>query len=357
MGNCLSGKGEELHQNQEIEDELKRDKLKLKHEVKILLLGAGESGKSTLLKQMRLIHHGGFSEEERISYKDIIVTNLIQSLRNILVNLKTLNLDFDETSEEEKNLQRFCDIILSLPTQVEHKNLSDELILIIHHLWKHHKVQTCYEKRAQYQLNDSAKYYLDEVDRIAQDRYIPSEQDVLRSRVKTTGISETTFHVGQLTYRMIDVGGQRSERKKWIHCFENVGVLLFMVALSEYDQNLIEDENVNRMLEALNLFDSVCNSRWFIKSSIILFLNKIDLFKQKLNESPVSDFFPDYKGHNNYESASKYFLNRFISLNQQDNKQIYVHFTCATDTNQIKFVMAAVDDMIVQNNLKHSGLL
>ena len=95
---------------------------------------------------------------------------------------------------------------------------------------------------------------------------------------------------------MFDVGGQRSERKKWIHCFENVTTILFLVAISEYDQLLFEDETVNRMQEALTLFDSICNSRWFIKTSIILFLNKIDRFKEKLPVSPMNNYFPDYEG-------------------------------------------------------------
>ena len=43
--------------------------------------------------------------------------------------------------------------------------------------------------------------------------------------------------------RMVDVGGQRSERRKWIHCFENVTSIMFLVALSEYDQVLVESDN------------------------------------------------------------------------------------------------------------------
>ena len=107
------------------------------------------------------------------------------------------------------------------------------------------------------------------------DVFFPPFSDVLRSRVKTTGITETTFQIGELKYRMFDVGGQRSERKKWIHCFENVTAIVFLVAISEYDQMLYEDESINRMQEALVLFDSICNSRWFVRTSIILFLNKV----------------------------------------------------------------------------------
>jgi len=211
------------------------------------------------------------------------------------------------------------------------------------------------------EADDRVSSYFDSIGRIAQPDYLPNDQDVLRSRVKTTGITETTFIIGDLTYRMFDVGGQRSERKKWIHCFENVTTILFLVAISEYDQLLFEDETVNRMQEALTLFDSICNSRWFIKTSIILFLNKIDRFKEKLPVSPMKNYFPDYegklstgllqliyvtkrsKGGSDYAAACDYILNRFVSLNQHETKQIYTHFTCATDTTQIRFVMAAVN--------------
>jgi len=138
--------------------------------------------------------------------------------------------------------------------------------------------------------------YFDSIDRISAHDYLPNNQDILRMRVKTSGINETTFMIQRLTYRIIDVGGQRSERKKWIHCFEGVTTILFLVALSEYDQLLFEDETMNRMQEALNLFDSICNSQWFVKTSIILFLNKIDLFKEKLPLSPMRDYFSDYQG-------------------------------------------------------------
>lgn len=71
--------------------------------------------------------------------------------------------------------------------------------------------------------------------------YLPTESDVLRARIKTTGIFETRFPMSQLMIHMFDVGGQRSERKKWIHCFEGVTLIIFCVALSEYDQVLLED--------------------------------------------------------------------------------------------------------------------
>lgn len=162
--------------------------------------------------------------------------------------------------------------------------------------------------------------------------YIPNEADVLRARTKTTGIYETRFTMGQLSIQcatyiylylyilivnsMFDVGGQRSERKKWIHCFENVTSIIFCVALSEYDQVLLEESNQNRMMESLVLFDSVVNSRWFMRTSIVLFLNKVDLFRQKLGRSPLNKYFPDYSGGNDVNRAAKYLLWRFNQVNR-----------------------------------------
>ncbi|CAG8484455.1 2880_t:CDS:2 [Ambispora gerdemannii] len=353
MGCCMSQEEKEgRRKNDEIENQLRRDRLSMRNEVKMLLLGAGESGKSTILKQMKLIHDGGYSQEERESFKEIIFSNTVQSMRVILEAMESMGLSLRNESS-----QKHANVILHLPSQIEGDHLPQDVSNAIKSLWTDRGVQECFSRSREYQLNDSAKYYFDSIDRIAQPDYLPEEQDVLRSRVKTTGITETTFLIGELTYRMFDVGGQRSERKKWIHCFENVTAIVFLVAISEYDQLLLEDETMNRMQEALTLFDSICNSRWFVKTSIILFLNKIDRFKEKLPHSPMNTYFPDYEGGDNYDAACDYILNRFVSLNQSDVKQIYTHFTCATDTQQIKFVMAAVNDIIIQTNLRDCGLL
>ncbi|KAI9167459.1 Guanine nucleotide-binding protein alpha subunit [Paramyrothecium foliicola] len=324
--------------NEEIENQLKRDKMMQRNEIKMLLLGAGESGKSTILKQMKLIHEGGYSRDERESFKEIIFSNTVQSMRVILEAMDSLELPL-----EDQRMEYHVQTIFMQPAQIEGDVLPPEVGSAIEALWKDRGVQECFKRSREYQLNDSARYYFDNIARIAAPDYMPNDQDVLRSRVKTTGITETTFIIGDLTYRMFDVGGQRSERKKWIHCFENVTTILFLVAISEYDQLLFEDETVNRMQEALTLFDSICNSRWFIKTSIILFLNKIDRFKEKLPVSPMKNYFPDYEGGDDYAAACDYILNRFVSLNQHETKQIYTHFTCATDTTQIRFVMAAVN--------------
>lgn len=338
--------------NDEIESQLKRDRMMAKNEIKMLLLGAGESGKSTVLKQMKLIHHGGYNEQERDSYKEIIFSNTIQSMRAILEAMAQLDISLAPQNDARRA------IVMSLPMQIEADVLPRDVSDAIRGLWRDPGVRDAVRRSREFQLNDSAVYYFNSMDRMASPGYLPTDQDILRSRVKTTGITETTFKVGDLTYKLFDVGGQRSERKKWIHCFENVTALVFLVSLSEYDQMLYEDESVNRMQEALTLFDSICNSRWFVKTSIILFLNKIDLFAEKLPRSPLGDYFPDYQHGDNYDLACDYLLHRFVSLNQSAaTKQIYAHYTCATDTQQIRFVLNAIQDILLQLHLRECGLL
>ncbi|KAG1191085.1 hypothetical protein G6F36_002607 [Rhizopus arrhizus] len=212
-------------------------------------------------------------------------------------------------------------------------------------LWKDKGIQETFSKGHTFAFNENIYYFFDELDRIFQPGFIPSDADIIHCRIKTTGIVETKFRNGSVTYKMLDVGGQRSERKKWIHCFDNVAAILFVVALSGYDSCLVEDKYSNQMYEAFMLFESICNSKWFINTSIILFLNKNDLFKKKLLKSNVKDYFPDYRGSpTDNNQAKEYFKSRFLCLNANHQKQIYVHFTVATDTKLLAVVMESVSD-------------
>ena len=101
-------------------------------------------------------------------------------------------------------------------------------------LWKDGGVQTCFERSNEYQLIDCAKYFLDKVDVIKdEENFQPTEQDILRARVLTSGIFETKFRVDKVKFHMFDVGGQRDERRKWIQCFNDVTAIIF-VAASRY---------------------------------------------------------------------------------------------------------------------------
>lgn len=280
-----------MEKSKMIDRTLREDGEKASREVKLLLLGAGESGKSTIVKQMKIIHEDGYSEDECKQYKVVVYSNTIQSIIAIIRAMGRLKIDFGDPARADDARQLFV-----LAGTAEEGVMTADLSGVIRRLWKDEGVQMCFVRSREYQLNDSAAYYLNDLERISQPTYTPTQQDVLRTRVKTTGIVETHFTFKELYFKMFDVGGQRSERKKWIHCFEGVTAIIFCVALSDYDLVLAEDEEMNRMHESMKLFDSICNNKWFTNTSIILFLNKKDIFGDKIRKSPLSICFPEYTG-------------------------------------------------------------
>ncbi|KAK3894606.1 hypothetical protein Pcinc_001654 [Petrolisthes cinctipes] len=354
MGCAMSNAAdkEAAERSKKIDKDLRLAGERAAREVKLLLLGAGESGKSTIVKQMKIIHETGYSREECEQYRPVVYSNTIQSLMAIIRAMGQLKIDFKDSTRADDARHFF-----TLASAADEGELTPELANIMKRLWNESGVQHCFSRSREYQLNDSASYYLNALDRIARPGYVPTQQDVLRTRVKTTGIVETNFSFKNLNFKLFDVGGQRSERKKWIHCFEGVTAIIFVVALSGYDLVLAEDEEMNRMIESMKLFDSICNNKWFVETSIILFLNKKDLFEEKISKSPLTICFPEYQGNNTYEDSANYIRMKFENLNKRkDQKEIYTHFTCATDTNNIQFVFDAVTDVIIKNNLKDCGL-
>nr|CRZ21674.1 Bm7714 [Brugia malayi] len=196
-------------------------------------------------------------------------------------------------------------------------------------------------------MNDTLKNFFDSIDRITALDYKPNEQDILLTRTKTTGIVEVHFTIKNIPFRVFDVGGQRSERKKWIHCFEDVSAVIYVAAISEYAEVLFEDNTTNRM---------VCNSRWFFNASIILFLNKKDLFIEKLKSKSIRIAFPHYNGPQTYEDSIAFITKSFEALNTNPEKTIYVHQTCATDTSQVQIILDNVIVMVIEKNLKKVGM-
>ncbi|XP_062501627.1 guanine nucleotide-binding protein G(o) subunit alpha-like isoform X2 [Corticium candelabrum] len=325
-------------------------------ELKLLLLGAGESGKTTIRRQIKLIYTEGFSNEEKEESRPIVFSNTVQSLAAILKAMGQLRIPMESHNPSAQEDARL--VLTTIAQQSDTKPWSSELVSAMKRLWADQGVHRCYERNNEYQLNDSAKYYLDSVDRISHSEYVPNEQDILRTRVKSTGVVEMPFIHSGFKFNLWDVGGQRSERKKWIHCFQNVDCVLFCVALSAYNQTLREDSEVNRLQESLRLFGSILNNRWFASTSIMLILNKRDLFEQKIKESPLTVCFPEYQGGSNAVEASAYIQAQFELLNKRkDEKDIYTHLLCATDTNDMKKVLDSVLDITVQNNLHTTHVL
>uniref|UniRef100_G3TLP1 G protein subunit alpha transducin 3 n=1 Tax=Loxodonta africana TaxID=9785 RepID=G3TLP1_LOXAF len=356
MGSGISSESKEsAKRSKELEKKLQEDAERDARTVKLLLLGAGESGKSTIVKQMKIIHKNGYSEQECLEFKAVIYSNTVQSILSIVKAMTTLEIDYvnPRSTEDQRKLY-------ALANTLEDGGMTPELAEIIKRLWRDPGIQACFERASEYQLNDSAAYYLPEKLYLFQ-IFSPDEKEssILHSARQETQVLKSSFSFKHLLNfkRMFDVGGQRSERKKWIHCFEGVTCIIFCAALSAYDMVLVEDEEVNRMHESLHLFNSICNHKYFATTSIVLFLNKKDLFQEKVTKVHLSICFPEYTGPNTFEDAGNYIKNQFLDLNlKKEDKEIYSHMTCATDTQNVKFVFDAVTDIIIKENLKDCGL-
>ncbi|KAK6187161.1 hypothetical protein SNE40_005247 [Patella caerulea] len=322
-----------------------------------LLTGAAEGGKSTLVKQMKIIHNDGFSKHELRSFKTAVLDNLVSSMKFVLTGMGMMRINL----ENSKNKQ-YAQTILACNCcyDKEYHAMLPNIHEALKSLWRDRGVRLAVSKGYEFELNDSAIYYFENMERICSPKYQPSCTDVLRARVRTTGVIETCFKMNDGIIRMFDVGGQRSERRKWIQCFDDVRCILFVAALSCYDLTLYEDSSVNRLVESLKLFRGICNNRFFVNTAMILFMNKLDLFQDKIRNSGrhLRYFFPDYSGaDHDVDSAARYVQHLFMMQNNNPSKVIYPHFTTATDTSNIQVVFQVVMDSVLRDNIKAVSIL
>ncbi|ELW49657.1 Guanine nucleotide-binding protein G(z) subunit alpha [Tupaia chinensis] len=242
-----SEENEAARRSRRIDRHLRSESQRQRREIKLLLLGTSNSGKSTIVKQMKIIHSGGFNLEACKEYKPLIIYNAIDSLTRIIRALAALKIDFHNPDRAYDAVQLFA---LTGPAESKGE-ITPELLGVMRRLWADPGAQACFGRSSEYHLEDNAAYYLNDLERIAAPDYVPTVEDILRSRDMTTGIVENKFTFKELTFKMVDVGGQRSERKKWIHCFEGVTAIIFCVELSGYDLKLYEDNQTGQAGVAL----------------------------------------------------------------------------------------------------------
>mmetsp|Transcript_19479 Transcript_19479/g.40807 ORF Transcript_19479/g.40807 Transcript_19479/m.40807 type:complete len:429 (-) Transcript_19479:404-1690(-) len=386
-----------------IDTDLEQDKQAEEGKIKMLLLGAGESGKSTIFKQMRLLYGTERSDDDLRMYGVVARSNIVVAVRKLCSHLRNLGLEeeLDRESRENEELEEgdhsgmtcrqaydelmayLVDNTATAAAQAAEENgekkdwvgqspraglaaNNDAKQFLAHHeairiLWQSNTMKQVWAKRSAVNIIDSHKEYLNDIPRIASPDYRPSTQDVLIARVRTTQVVMERYRIDGIDFEMYDVGGQRSERRKWIDCFDQVTAVIFVAALSEYDQTLAEAKRTNRMVEALELFRSVCNNRAFSNTSIMLFLNKKDIFAEKILYSDIAAQRPfcDYSGPTkDFDHGVLYFIQKFKDcLIDDEFNDSFIHVTCATDTNNMEFVLDSTRTIIMTDNLKRSGFL
>lgn len=343
---------EARRRSREIDAMLARERRAVRRLVKILLLGAGESGKSTFLKQMRIINGQQFDKKALLDFRDTIYENILKGMRVLVDARDKLGISWQSCENEKQGM-----LVMSWEGRVGGSGVEPSefqlYVMALSALWADTGIQEAYARRSEFQLSESVKYFLDNLDRIGQLSYIPSKQDILFARKATKGIVEHDFVIKKIPFKMVDVGGQRSQRQKWFQCFDGITSILFMVSSSEYDQVLMEDRRTNRLVESMNIFETIVNNKLFLNVSIILFLNKTDLLVDKIRTVDIRKNFPEFRGDpRRLEDVQAFLVQSFSRKRRNRGKPLFHHFTTAIDTENIRFVFHAVKDTILQENLK-----
>lgn len=365
-GDCLLGSqsSEDLEltrRSRKIDRDLKKEERLKRKQVKLLLLGAGESGKSTFLKQMRIIHNVNYDVSAQLEFRKIIYQNVVKGAKVLVDAQRKLGIPL---ADPENKLRG--DQLLAYDNFAELNNETfPEIQSVVNKIWCDPGIKATFARRNEFQIIDSVEYFLDHSKRLAVKDYVPTLQDILFCRKTTKGVVEFTMTIDRIPFLFVDVGGQRTQRQKWFQCFDNVTSILFMASASEFDQVILEDRATNRLVESRNIFDTIVNHMIFTNISVILFLNKIDLLKKKVETSDISKHFPEFKDvkqvseyakeyqgePSSLEDVKKFLVYYFLSARKNNLKPMYHHFTIAVDTNNISLVFKDVKDIILKKNL------
>ncbi|KAI6139637.1 guanine nucleotide binding protein, alpha subunit [Pisolithus thermaeus] len=432
---------EAKHISDTIDEELNRQRMadrKGPKPIKILLLGQSESGKSTTLKNLQLMHSPKTFRAEKAYWRNIIQLNVVQSIHAILdvisrahtashpftshspsshkdyppltadhlkLKMRLAPLTQVEAAlirkilppgqvapSEDSSMHEVCvnsgwkSALSRLVGNGDNRKSCDTADMInwsdpddpgvlmhacaedMKRLWTDPIIKRLMEIEKM-RPEEMAGFFLDDLDRVTSLRYVPSDDDVLRARIKTLGVSEHRFTVrtGPLgssmshDWRVFDVGGQRSLRAAWVPYFEDVNAIIFLAPISCFDQVLQEDPSVNRLADSFLLWKTIVSHPLLKKAYLILFLNKCDILRAKLESGiRLGNYITSYGNRpNDFESASIYLKKKFAALMREhaNDRSLYCHFTSVTDMKSTSLILQHVQDVIVRDNLKRSALV
>ncbi|ETO09104.1 hypothetical protein RFI_28290 [Reticulomyxa filosa] len=371
-------------QDEMVGEELAEAKRKDNMILKVLLLGAGGSGKSTFFKQLNNTYGEGYSELQRSVYKIQIYRQIVENMQQLIIqseqiekgylvsgsdeeDVKTIGIDSKEKHlyAMDKSFATAANYVLKFP---EFGILDETIVKHINNLWNNcEAIHRIFEHRNKLAVADSTEYFFKNITRIGAKDYVPTTEDVLLVRYRTTGMTEKTFEINAGRMKVVDVGGQRNERKKWIHCFEHVNAVIFVVSLTCYDEVPFEDVtdlNVsiyekNNMIESLDVFEHTLRYPCFEATPFILFFNKFDLFQEKIKHTPITRAFPDFQSDtDDVQLSIDYIRQKFLDkASPTSTRPFFTHVTCATDQENVKRVFNDVQVCLVSSNLGGADLV
>ncbi|CCD68830.1 Guanine nucleotide-binding protein alpha-5 subunit [Caenorhabditis elegans] len=379
---CKQEREAEL-QNRQIDTQIRIENQANKRKIKMLLLGVTDSGKSTIVKQMRVNYLDGFNETEVVNAIFVIRNNIIDAFKNICNII--LHSDITVTQEEKVLVKLFA----YESGKIELMQEVDELN-VINAVSGYECIKQFFERFAFHPMvPDHIHYFYPNLDRIASSNYVPTAEDLIHMRQTTLGVHEISFDYTKHIIRLIDVGGQKTERRKWIHFFEGVTAVMFVCSLASFNQTTEEEPKafvwesslnkvqnkvlvrsagkakvekpglINRLDESVDLFKSIRENSFLKMSNFMLFLNKKDLLTKKLTKVVFSDYFPDYKKwitNDNSDVSVAEFIENMFREGLEPEKRMYAHLTQATVTANIEGTFALCCDVIFGKNYEDTNL-
>lgn len=356
-----------------------------KQTVRLLLAGASECGKSTIFKQMRILYGEKKTEEELKKYSVYVRSNIITTITKLCKLIESLGLvkELDRESviacaadpedasgmtprqaydqimtvnegraadrdQEEHPQQIFTEEQLKkIETDQATRKANREAVQFMQYvetiriLWQSGTRRRVWMQRSKANIHDSHKNYFLDLSRISSFDYIPTDQDILACRVRTTNPVVERYNINGVPFEVTDVGGHQRERYRWARKNCEPDAVIFVAALSDYDQMLTKPISKNRMQESLDLYEAVV--REFGDLPIMLFLNKKDIFREKVQYSDIVSHFDDFAGRSRDRNHGvAYFLHKFqreFHKHKSRTEEFPHHVTCATDTNNMKAVL------------------
>ncbi|GJJ10477.1 hypothetical protein Clacol_004703 [Clathrus columnatus] len=395
--------------SEEIDKELEKElveKRKNNSEIKVLLLGPSGSGKSTTLKNFQLAFTPKALQAQAENYIALIYLNVVSSLRLLLdVINETLPgrdspADLQELKQQCSQLSRILEFETTLsnklwdtnqvgprklrtasgcrtlyevvvhvsairkltpsskqnapPNNEEPPVLEQLRVALIDHrrtiesVANHPMLEDLLKSTNHRQLSHIPGYFLDDLERITTPDYSPTDDDILRTRLRTLGVSETRFKVEEgpdkgLTWAVYDVGGARYQRASWVPYFDDVQTIIFVAPVGHFDQFLEEAPSINCLKDTFDLWDSIVSSKLLARADIILFLNKYDILDQKLKMGiNFASYVTSYKDLNNKDAVGKYLKRKFTGIHQQrspnSKRVLHVHFTSVTVSTILSYL-------------------
>lgn len=256
------------------------------HSKKILLLGAGSSGKSTFVRQLQQ-HYNNKSAEIGAN---AIRNTLWRGIREIpdIMQKKVVAISEELTAAISKIVdENDVDLIAAAAPEFQFLAQSSEFNNFI----AQHSDDFQGVPGGAFLLS----YLLENAERILSSDYEPSKEDLVRNRAHTSGITETRISFSGNEFSIIDVGGRRNERKKWIHCFDGVSLIVFFCPMDDHSKKLAEDDQTNALQESIHLFTDLKSSQFFRNTKFFVVFSKNDLFKKALERNSIGKNFPEFE--------------------------------------------------------------